>query len=246
MFSLTEDQVMIQEMARDFAKQKIAPTVLERDGKHEFDRELVAAIGNMGLAGLCFPEEYGGADAGYLSYILAVEELSRIDDGIGITLSANVSLCAYPIYEFGTDAQKEKYLTPIAAGEKLGAFGLTEPDAGTDAAGQQSVAVLNGDHYVLNGSKAFITNGGEAETYVVFAMTDKSKGNKGITAFILEKGMEGFSFGKKEHKLGIHTSLTTGLIFKDVRVPLENRLGEEGEGFKIAMKTLDGGRIKSI
>ena len=243
MFSLTEDQVMIQEMVREFAKEKIAPTVSERDEKHEFDRKIVDEIGNMGLAGLCFPEEYGGVDAGYLSYILAVEELSRVDDGIGITLSANVSLCAYPIYEFGTDAQKEKYLTPIATGEKLGAFGLTEPDAGTDAAGQQSVAVLNGDHYVLNGTKAFITNGCEAETYVVFAMTDKSKGKKGITAFILEKGMEGFSFGKKEHKLGIHTSLTTGLIFKDVKVSVENRLGEEGEGYKIAMKTLDGGRI---
>ncbi|MHC1714181.1 MAG: acyl-CoA dehydrogenase [Acidaminococcaceae bacterium] len=242
-FSLTEDQVMIQEMVREFAKQKIAPTVSERDEKHDFDREIVDEMGNMGLSGLCFPEEYGGVGAGYLSYILAVEELSRIDDGIGITLSANVSLCAYPIYEFGTDEQKEKYLTPIATGERLGAFGLTEPDAGTDAAGQQSVAVFNGDHYLLNGTKAFITNGSEAETYVVFAMTDKAKGKKGITAFILEKGMEGFSFGKKEHKLGIHTSLTTGLIFKDVKVPVENRLGEEGEGYKIAMKTLDGGRI---
>lgn len=243
MFNLTEDQEMIQKMVREFAEERIAPSVLERDDKHIFDREIVDELGEMGLAGLYFPEEYSGAGADYLSYILAVEELSKVDDGIGITLSANVSLCANPIFEFGSEEQKEKYLTKLASGESLGAFGLTEPGAGTDAAGQQTVAVLENGHYVMNGSKIFITNGSEAEIYVVFAMTDKTKGTKGITAFILEKGMEGFSFGKKEHKLGIHTSITTELIFQDVKVPVENRLGAEGEGFKIALKTLDGGRI---
>ncbi|MGE4589202.1 MAG: acyl-CoA dehydrogenase [Acidaminococcaceae bacterium] len=243
MFNLTEDQEMIQKMVREFAKERIAPTVLERDDKHIFDRELVNELGQIGLTGLYFPEEYCGTNMDYLSYILAVEELSKVDDGIGITLSANVSLCADPIYEFGSEEQKEKYLMQLAAGERLGAFGLTEPGAGTDAAGQQTVAVLEDDHYVLNGSKIFITNGSEAEIYVVFAMTDKEKGTRGITAFIVEKGMQGFSFGKKEHKLGIHTSITTELIFQDVKVPVENRLGKEGEGFKIAMQTLDGGRI---
>jgi len=242
-FNLTEDQEMIQKMVREFAEERIAPSVLERDDKHIFDREIVDELGEMGLAGLYFPEEYSGAGADYLSYILAVEELSKVDDGIGITLSANVSLCANPIFEFGSEEQKEKYLTKLASGESLGAFGLTEPGAGTNAAGQQTVAVLENGHYVMNGSKIFITNGSEAEIYVVFAMTDKTKGTKGITAFILEKGMEGFSFGKKEHKLGIHTSITTELIFQDVKVPVENRLGAEGEGFKIALKTLDGGRI---
>jgi len=242
-FNLTEDQEMIQKMVREFAEERIAPTVLERDDKHIFDRGIVDEVGQIGLAGLYFPEEYCGAGADYLSYILAVEELSKVDDGIGITLSANVSLCANPIFEFGSEEQKEKYLTKLASGESLGAFGLTEPGAGTDAAGQQTVAVLEDDCYVLNGSKIFITNGSEAEIYVVFAMTNKTKGTKGITAFIVEKGMEGFSFGKKEHKLGIHTSITTELIFQDVKVPVENRLGEEGEGFKIALKTLDGGRI---
>ena len=243
MFNLTEDQEMIQKMVREFAEERIAPTVLERDDKHIFDREIVDELGQMGLTGLYFPEEYCGAGADYLSYILAVEELSKVDDGIVITLSASVSLCANPIFEFGSEEQKEKYLTKLASGESLGAFGLTEPGAGTDAAGQQTVAVLENGHYVMNGSKIFITNGSEAEIYVVFAMTDKTKGTKGITAFILEKGMEGFSFGKKEHKLGIHTSITTELIFQDVKVPVENRLGAEGEGFKIALKTLDGGRI---
>lgn len=243
MFNLTEDQVMIQKMVREFAEERIAPTVLERDDKHVFDRKIVDEIGQMGLAGLYFPEEYCGTGTDYLSYILAVEELSKVDDGIGITLSANVSLCANPIFEFGSEGQKCKYLTQLASGEKIGAFGLTEPGAGTDAAGQQTVAVLKGDRYLLNGSKIFITNGSEAEIYIVFAMTDKEKGTRGITAFIVEKGMEGFSFGKKEHKLGIHTSITTELIFQDVEVPVENRLGAEGDGFKIAMQTLDGGRI---
>lgn len=243
LFKLTEDQQMVQKLARDFAEKRLTPTVAERDHKEEFSRELANEMGELGLTGICFPEEYGGSGGDVMSYILAVEELSKGDDGIGITLSATVSLCAWPIYAYGTEEQKQKYLVPLAEGEKLGAFGLTEPNAGTDAAGQQTVAVLDGENYILNGSKIFITNGGEAEIYVVFAMTDKSKGMKGISAFIVEKDMPGFSFGKKEHKMGIHTSLTNELVFQDVRLPKENLLGKVGEGFKIAMSTLDGGRI---
>lgn len=242
-FGLTEDQKMIQKMAREFAEKDVAPGVAERDEAQKFDRELADAMGELGLNGICFPEKYGGADGDYLSYILSVEEISKVDDGVGITLSATVSLCAWPIYAYGTEEQKAKYLRPILEGKHMGAFGLTEPNAGTDAAGQQTTAVLDGDHYVINGSKIFITNGGEAETYVVFAMTDKSKGVKGISAFILEKGMPGFTFGKREHKMGIHSSITMELIFQDVKVPKENMLGKEGDGFKIAMTTLDGGRI---
>jgi len=242
-FKLTEDQKMVQKLARDFAEKKLTPTVSERDHKEEFSRELADEMGEMGLTGICFPENYGGSGGDVLSYILAVEELSKADDGVGITLSATVSLCAWPIYAYGTEEQKQKYLVPLVEGEKLGAFGLTEPNAGTDASGQQTVAVLDGDHYILNGSKIFITNAGEAETYVIFAMTDKSKGMKGISAFIVEKDMPGFSFGKKEHKMGIHTSLSNELVFQDVRLPKENLLGTVGGGFKIAMATLDGGRI---
>ncbi|MBP2663828.1 MAG: Acyl-CoA dehydrogenase, short-chain specific [Firmicutes bacterium] len=242
-FQLTEEQKTMQKLVRDFAEKEVAPGAAERDEKEEFSREIADAMGEMGFAGICFPEKYGGADADVLSYILAVEELSRADAGVGITLSATVSLCAWPIFNFGTEEQKQKYLVPLTEGTKQGAFGLTEPNAGTDAASQQTVAVLDGDNYVINGSKIFITNAGEAEVYVVFAMTDKSKGVKGITAFILEKGMPGFTFGKKEHKMGIHSSMTNELIFQDVKVPKENMLGKEGQGFKIAMATLDGGRI---
>ena len=196
---------------------------------------------------LTLKKSYGGAgdDGGdVLSYILAVEELAKYDAGVSITLSATVSLCANPIWQFGTEEQKEKFLVPLVEGTKLGAFGLTEPNAGTDASGQQTVAVKNDDGtYTLNGSKIFITNGGHADIYIVFAMTDKSKGNHGITAFILEDGMPGFTYGKKEDKMGIHTSVTMELVFQDVKVPAENMLGEEGKGFKIAMMTLDGGRI---
>ena len=240
---LTEEQKMVVKMVREYAEKEIAPSVAERDEKEEYCRGFYDALGELGLTGIFFPEQYGGAEGDYISYILASEELARIDDAVAAGYSASVSLCAWPIYQYGTEEQKQKYLVPLAEGTKLGAFGLTEPNAGTDAAMQQTVAVLNGDHYVLNGSKIFITNGGDAETYVVFGMTDKSKGVKGITAFILEKGMPGFTFGKKERKMGIHTSQTMELIFQDVKVPIENRLGKEGEGFKIAMSTLDGGRI---
>jgi len=242
-FKLSEDQEMIRQMAQDFAEQKLAGTIEQRDQDHEFNRDLVNEMGEAGFFGICFPEQYGGIGGDVLSYILAVEELSKIDDGMGITLSACVSLCATPIYLFGTEDQKQKYLRPICEGTKLGAFGLTEPSAGTDASAQKTVAVLKDDHYVLNGTKIFITNGKEADTYVIFAMTDKSKGNHGISAFIVEKGTPGFSFGKIETKMGGNTSITAELVFEDCAIPKENLLGKEGEGFKIAMTTLDGGRI---
>ena len=242
-FNMTEDQQMFVKLAKDFGEKRLLPTVSERDHKHEYDGAIVKEMLEMGLAGTYFPEAYGGAGADILSYIMTVEELAKYDAGVSITLSADVSLCANPIYEFGTDAQKEKYLKPLCEGTMLGAFALTEPNAGTDAAGQQTVAAKEGDHYVLNGSKIFITNGGAADVYIVFAMTDKSQGTKGISAFILEKGMEGFTFGKKEDKMGINTSQTMELVFQNVKVPAENLLGQEGKGFKIAMMTLDGGRI---
>ena len=242
-FELNDEQKSIQKIARDFAVSKVAPGVSERDEKEQFSRELFNEMGSLGLTSICFPEDCGGAGGDTLSYALAVEEISRIDDGLGVSLATHVALCAWPIYAYGTKEQKEKYLRPLVEGKHLGAFGITEPEAGTDAAAQQSTAVLQGDHYILNGSKIFITNGGEAETYVVFAMTDKSKGVKGISAFILEKGMEGFSFGKKENKMGLHSSITMELIFQNVKVPVANRLGKEEDGFKIAMSTIDGGRI---
>ncbi|KMO86495.1 acyl-CoA dehydrogenase [Megasphaera cerevisiae DSM 20462] len=242
-FNLTDDQKMFVKLAKDFGEKRLAPTVTERDHHGIYDEEIIAEMLEMGLSGTYFPEEYGGAGADVLSYILTVEELAKYDAGVSITLSGTVSLCANPIWQFGTEEQKKKYLVPLAEGTKLGAFGLTEPNAGTDASGQQTVAVKDGDHYILNGSKIFITNAGAADIYIVFAMTDKSKGNHGITAFIVEKGWEGFTFGKKEDKLGIHTSQTMELVFQDVKVPAENLLGQEGKGFKVAMMTLDGGRI---
>ncbi len=233
---------MIQ-MYREFAQQQVKPIAAEIDKTERFPEENVAAMGEMGLLGIPFPEEYGGAGMDNLSYAQCVEELSKVCASTGVIVSAHTSLCATPIYLFGTEEQKQKYLVPLASGEKLGAFGLTEPGAGTDASGQKTTAVLEGDHYVLNGSKIFITNAGPAETYVVFAMTDKEKGNHGISAFIVEKGFPGFSVGKHEDKMGIRASSTCELIFEDCIVPKENLLGEEGKGFKVAMMTLDGGRI---
>ena len=242
-FVLNEEQLQIQKMVKEFSVKELEPSVLERDEDSIFDRDLYDKMAAQGFTGICFEEKYGGAEMDYLSYILAIEEMSKVDDGMAISMSATVSLAATPIYDFGTEEQKEKFLVPLAEGAKMGAFGLTEPNAGTDAGSQQATAVLDGDEYVLNGSKIFITNGGEADIYVIIAITDKARGARGISAFIVEKGTSGFSIGAKENKMGIRTSITTELIFQDCRIPVANRLGKEGDGFKVAMKTLDGGRI---
>ncbi len=242
-FELTKKQEMFRTLFQEFAEKEVAPLAAEIDENGEFPWDTVKKMGKLGFLGLPFPKEYGGAGADTLTYILAVEEISRACAATGVILSAHVSLACHPIYQFGTPQQKEKYLVPMAKGELLGAFGLTEPNAGTDAASQQTTAVLENDEYVLNGNKIFITNGGCADVYIVFAMTDPQKGLKGISAFIVEKGTPGFTFGPREHKMGIRASSTTELIFQDCRIPKENLLGKEGEGFKIAMQTLDGGRI---
>ncbi len=244
-FELTEEQNLIRDMVRTFAENEVAPSAADRDEQEHFDRDLMfARLADLGLTGIVFPEEYGGAGADYLSYAIAVEELSRVCASTGVTLSAHLSLCANPIYLFGSEEQKKKYLTPLALGDAMGAFGLTEPSAGSDAGGTRTVAVRDGDDWLLNGSKIFITNAGEADIYVVFARTDKqAEKHHGISAFIVEKGTPGFSFGKKEKKMGIRSSPTMELVFENCRVPHENMLGEEGKGFKVAMKTLDGGRI---
>ncbi|MBA4541876.1 MULTISPECIES: acyl-CoA dehydrogenase [Thermoactinomyces] len=241
-FKLSEEHEMMRKMVREFALKEVAPTAALRDEKEEFDRSIFDRIGELGLAGIPWEEEWGGAGADFLSYVIAVEELSRVCASTGVTLSAHISLASWPIYKFGTKEQKERFLRPLAEGTKLGAYGLTEPGSGSDAAGMKTTAVKDGDHYVLNGNKIFITNGGEAEIYVVFALTDPALKHKGTTAFIVEKGTPGFSIGKKEKKLGIRSSPTTEIIFDNCRIPADQRLGEEGEGFKIAMMTLDGGR----
>jgi butyryl-CoA dehydrogenase len=242
-FGLTREQELVRQMVREFAVNEVKPIAAEIDETERFPMENVKKMGELGMMGIPFPKELGGAGGDVLSYIISVEELSKVCGTTGVILSAHTSLCASLIYENGTPAQKEKYLVPLAKGEKIGAFGLTEPGAGTDAAGQQTTAVLDGDNYILNGSKIFITNGGVADTFIVFAMTDKSQGTRGISAFIVEKGFPGFSIGKKEDKLGIRASSTTELIFENCIVPKENLIGKEGKGFGIAMKTLDGGRI---
>ncbi|MEE4166187.1 MAG: acyl-CoA dehydrogenase [Desulfocapsaceae bacterium] len=244
-FELSEEQSLIREMVRDFAETEIAPSARERDEEERFDRALMFdRLAELGLTGIIFPEAYGGADADYISYAIAVEELSRVCASTGVTLSAHLSLGANPIYLFGSEEQKKEFLVPLATGEKLGAFGLTEPAAGSDAGGTKTTAVKDGNEWLINGTKIFITNGGDAETYVVFARTDRNaEKHHGISAFIIEKGTPGFSFGKKEQKLGIRSSPTLELVFEDCRVPAANLLGEEGSGFKVAMKTLDGGRI---
>ncbi|GMA50881.1 acyl-CoA dehydrogenase [Alicyclobacillus contaminans] len=241
-FQLDKEHEQLRALVREFAEKEVAPGAAERDEAEQFDRSLFDKMGELGLTGIPWPEEYGGAGMDYLGYVIAVEELSRVCASTGVTLSAHTSLAGWPIYKFGTEEQKQKYLRPMAEGRWLGAYGLTEPGSGSDAAGMRTTAVRDGDHYVLNGSKVFITNGGPAEVYVVFALTDPEKRSRGITAFIVEKGTPGFSFGKKEKKMGIRASTTVELIFDNCRVPVENRLGEEGFGFKIAMMTLDGGR----
>jgi butyryl-CoA dehydrogenase len=242
-FCLTKEQEMVRKLMRDFSEKEVKPLAAEIDAAERFPRETVEKMARYDMMGIPFPKEYGGAGGDNLTYAIAVEELSRVCGTTGVVLSAHTSLGANPIYQFGTEDQKRKYLIPLAKGEKVGAFGLTEPNAGTDSSAQQTVAVLEGDNYILNGSKVFITNGGEADIYIIFAMTDKAKGNKGISAFIVEKDFKGFSIGKKEEKLGIRGSSTTELIFENCVVPKENLLGEIGKGFGIAMQTLDGGRI---
>lgn len=242
-FTLTKEQEMVRNVMREFAENEVKPIAAEIDETERFPRENVEKMARYNMLGIPFPEELGGAGGDELAYAIAVEELSRVCGTTGVILSAHTSLGCWPIYKYGTEEQKQKYLVPLAKGEKLGAFALTEPNAGTDAAGQQTIAVEDGDNYILNGSKIFITNGGQADVYIVFAMTDKSKGTRGISAFIVEKDTPGFTIGKIEDKMGIRASSTAELIFQDCAVPKENLLGELGKGFKIAMTTLDGGRI---
>ena len=242
-FSLSKTEELFLQMIREFAEKEVKPLAAEVDEEERFPLETVEKMAKTGLMGIPVPVKYGGAGGTNLMYGMAVEELSRVCGTTGVVLSAHTSLCCAPIMENGTEEQKMKYLPRLASGEWIGAFGLTEPNAGTDAAMQQTTAVLDGDQYVLNGNKIFITNAVYAHVYVIFAMTDKSLGNKGISAFIVEKGTPGFSIGKKEKKMGIRGSATTELVFEDCRIPKENLLGQQGKGFAIAMKTLDGGRV---
>ena len=242
-FMLTEQQQMMKKLFAEFAEKDVKPLAAEVDEDERFPRENVETMKACKMLGIPYPREYGGAGADYLSYILAVEELSKKCGTTGVVLSAHTSLGTWPIFAFGTEEQKQKYLPDLCTGEKLAAFGLTEPNAGTDAAGQQTTAVKDGEDYILNGTKIFITNAGEADVYIIFAMTDKTKGNHGISVFIVEKGMPGFTVGQHEKKLGIRGSATSELIFNNVRLSKDHLLGQEGKGFKIAMMTLDGGRI---
>lgn len=242
-FNLENEYSMIRTMYRDFAEKEVKPIAAEIDEEERFPEETVGKLARFGFLGIPIPKEYGGQGADNLAYAIAVEELGRVCGTTSVIVSAHTSLCAVPILEFGTEEQKQKYLVPLAKGEKLGAFGLTEPNAGTDASGQQTTAILDGEEYILNGSKIFITNAGYADTYVIMAMTDKSQGTRGISAFIVEADTPGFTIGKKEKKLGIRGSATCELIFENCRIPQENLLGKLGKGFSIAMKTLDGGRV---
>lgn len=242
-FELNEDQIQIKNSVREFAESEIRPNVLEWDETQHFPVELRPKLAELGLLGVLFPEEYGGAGLGYVEYATIIEEISRVCGGVGLSVAAHNSLCSNHIYMFGTEEQKQKYLTPLAQGESFGAWGLTESQAGSDASGTRTTAVRNGDSWTVNGSKNFITHAIACETLVAVAVTDKEKGNRGISAFIFDKSMEGFRSDKKENKLGMRASETASVVFEDCHVPDENRLGEEGEGFLQAMKILDGGRI---
>ena len=242
-FTLSEEQLMIQQAAKDFAETELLPGVIERDEAQEFPAEQVKKMGELGFMGLMVNEKYGGSGMDTLSYVLVMEELSKIDASASVVVSVNNSLVCWGLETYGTEAQKEKYLSRLTTGEAIGAFCLSEPEAGSDATSQKTTGLDKGDHYVINGTKNWITNGNSAEIYLVIAQTHVDKGHKGINAFIVEKGMEGFEIGPKENKLGIRGSDTHSLIFNDVKVPKENRIGEDGFGFKFAMKTLAGGRI---
>ncbi len=242
-YTLTEEQKMIQQAARDFAQNELLPGVIERDDAQQFPTEQVKKMGELGFLGMMVNPKYGGSGLDTVSYAIVMEELSKVDASSSVVVSVNNSLVCYGIEAYGTEEQKEKYLTKLATGEIIGAFCLSEPEAGSDATSQKTTAIDKGDYYVLNGTKNWITNGSTASVYIVIAQTDKEKGHKGINALIVEKGAEGFEIGPKENKLGIRGSDTHSLIFNDVKVPKENRIGEDGFGFKFAMKTLSGGRI---
>ena len=242
-FELTDEQQLIRDAVREFAEAEVAPIAAELDRDHRFPRELLPKMAEMNLMGMPYPEKEGGAGADYVSYVIAVEELSRACASTGVIVSAHTSLATWPIFKFGTEAQKDRYLHDMASGHRLGAFALTEPAAGTDAGAGTATATLHADGYALNGSKMFITNAPYADVYIVFAKTDPERGTRGISAFVVEKDTPGFSVGEAEHKLGIRGSSTPPIYFSDCRVPKEALLGGEGDGFKIAMQTLDGGRI---
>ncbi len=242
-FTYSREQEMVKKMLKEFAENEIAPISAEIDEKAEYPYETIAKLGELGVMGMPFPESYGGAGTDYLTYIMAIEEISKVDAAHGVIIQTHNALCCWPIFTYGTEEQKQKFLPDLLSGEKLGAFGLTEPNAGTDAAGTQTKAVLDGDEWILNGSKIFISGGGIADVYIIMAMTDKSKGTKGISAFIVEKGTPGFTAPKHENKMGIRGSIAAELVFEDCRIPKENLLGQLGKGFNVAMSSLDVGRL---